>query len=382
MNYYCVSDIHGRYDFLLEGLKRIEFDLKKDKLFILGDVCNGGSESLKIYDFILNNQNSVTLLKGNHDIFLIKILKVFQEVLKYNDIFDALKKYVVNYVSGFEKNRDKACREQTCKYATTERRKICIQTYKNYVSLAKQYKIENFHYLVNFYESFFKTRKLMFELINNPSYDYETLINFISQCECIKTVFIKKEKWVMFHSRYSEKHESYPPLDCQLIDRLNRSYISNSVNYIYGHTPIPKVHSCFTREKLNYNKILKAIDYKNNKYFNIDVSHFGICFLNLKTLEEVYVGNSNNLMIQHNSCRFENFIIEDITEPYSRIKRFLIKYEDYFLALVVLNKKEKKLTFYEFCSLFQNLENHEFAINDEIDMKKILNIFLNTKNKL
>lgn len=314
MSHYCLSDIHGQYDLLTEGLQKIKFNSKKDKLFILGDICNLGPNSLKIYDFILNNKNSVTLLKGNHDIYLIEILKVYQQVLQYNDLYNILKIYVINYVSGFEKNREKACKEKVCKYATTERRKRCVETFKQYTTLAKKYKIEKAHLLVNFYESFFKIRKLMFELINNPAYDYEALINFINQCKSIKTITIKNEKWVMYHSRYSEHNMNHTTLKNQLVDRLKRSYFSKNINYVYGHFPIPKVYSNFTTKTLNYNKILKAIDYNNNKYYNIDVSHFGICFLKLETLEETYIGKTNNKQYVQINYNFDNYNIEDITE--------------------------------------------------------------------
>lgn len=377
MSHYCVSDVHGRYDLLMQGLNELSFNHKKDKLYILGDVCNIGPDSLKIYDFILNNQNSITLIKGNHDVFLVEILKAYQEVIKYPELLNILKEYVINYVSGFEKNRTQACRE-TSKYATTNRRKICVETFKKFVVMSKQINIENWHLLVSFYESFYNTRKLMLELVDNPYYDYNTLINFINQCKSIKSITINKEKWVMYHSRYSDKQNNHPNIKNQIIDRLNKSYNSNNVNYIYGHTPIPKLHTTFTNEILNYNLIFKAIDYKNNKYYNIDVSHYGICFFNLETLQEIYVGKCNDKKDFHSCFSVGNYTIEDITAPYSRIKRYLIKFKEYFLAIAIFNKKEKKFSAYEFCELFQESENEvELIIHDNLNMKDILNLFIN-----
>lgn len=41
---FIVGDLHGHYSKLIEGLKKINFDTEKDRLFCVGDLVDRGSE--------------------------------------------------------------------------------------------------------------------------------------------------------------------------------------------------------------------------------------------------------------------------------------------------------------------------------------------------
>lgn len=75
MKYYVVSDVHGFYTELNKALTDSGFfsDTKPNKLIVLGDLFDRGSEAEELQDFILKllEQDRVILVRGNHeDIFV------------------------------------------------------------------------------------------------------------------------------------------------------------------------------------------------------------------------------------------------------------------------------------------------------------------------
>lgn len=48
---YVVGDIHGCFSLLEAGLRKIKFDRSVDRLFLLGDLCDRGPESIKVLDY-------------------------------------------------------------------------------------------------------------------------------------------------------------------------------------------------------------------------------------------------------------------------------------------------------------------------------------------
>lgn len=71
---YVISDLHGEYDLFLKLLQEISFDKTNDKLYILGDVIDRGSQSIEILQHVYNNQDSIVLLKGNHEEMMVDCL--------------------------------------------------------------------------------------------------------------------------------------------------------------------------------------------------------------------------------------------------------------------------------------------------------------------
>lgn len=77
--YFIVSDIHSQYDLMMEALKKACFDMENDShiLIIAGDILDRGSQGDKTIRFIekLIINDRVLGVVGNHDEFLIKIIK-------------------------------------------------------------------------------------------------------------------------------------------------------------------------------------------------------------------------------------------------------------------------------------------------------------------
>lgn len=73
MSNYVMSDIHGDYKSFLKALKEINFK-NEDTLYIIGDVCDRGPQSLEIYEYIICHKN-IKLLRGNHEEMLLEAIK-------------------------------------------------------------------------------------------------------------------------------------------------------------------------------------------------------------------------------------------------------------------------------------------------------------------
>lgn len=68
---YAVGDIQGCYKEFDKGLKKINFNEKKDRLWISGDLINRGPDSLKTLERIYNIRSSVNIVLGNHDLHFL-----------------------------------------------------------------------------------------------------------------------------------------------------------------------------------------------------------------------------------------------------------------------------------------------------------------------
>lgn len=71
MSTYVISDIHGAYDAYMTLKAAVNYDSKKDRLYIIGDIFDGNTrypeDCLKILDDVIRD-NSITLLWGNHEL--------------------------------------------------------------------------------------------------------------------------------------------------------------------------------------------------------------------------------------------------------------------------------------------------------------------------
>ena len=67
---YVVGDIQGCFQTFLKLLEQIEYD-KNTRIILLGDVINRGPRSLELLRFIINNQDNIKIILGNHEIFAI-----------------------------------------------------------------------------------------------------------------------------------------------------------------------------------------------------------------------------------------------------------------------------------------------------------------------
>lgn len=71
---FVTGDIHGAHKALLQCFSRSGFDYKNDQLICLGDVCDGWSDSDKVFDELFKIKHLIYVL-GNHDLWAIEWAK-------------------------------------------------------------------------------------------------------------------------------------------------------------------------------------------------------------------------------------------------------------------------------------------------------------------
>jgi serine/threonine protein phosphatase 1 len=66
-----IGDIHGAYRALLQCLKRSGLDYRRDRLVVLGDICDGYPEVRECIDELIKIRDCI-LVTGNHDRWLFE----------------------------------------------------------------------------------------------------------------------------------------------------------------------------------------------------------------------------------------------------------------------------------------------------------------------
>jgi serine/threonine protein phosphatase 1 len=67
---YAIGDIHGAYKALIQCFERSKFDYKKDRLIVMGDVCDGYPDVKQCIDELLKVKHC-DLVIGNHDMWAL-----------------------------------------------------------------------------------------------------------------------------------------------------------------------------------------------------------------------------------------------------------------------------------------------------------------------
>lgn len=91
---YVCADIHGNRTALEEALQRVNFNSKVDRLFVMGDLIDRGSDNQYILDFFKNPFANST--RGNHEDMLLNRIHVY-----FNGVTDVSYKHAVE---GHEEN--------------------------------------------------------------------------------------------------------------------------------------------------------------------------------------------------------------------------------------------------------------------------------------
>jgi serine/threonine protein phosphatase 1 len=77
MRRFCIGDIHGAYQALMDVLFVSELNYKKDQLICLGDVADGWPEVPECFNELLKIKNLIYII-GNHDEWLLDWFKTGQ----------------------------------------------------------------------------------------------------------------------------------------------------------------------------------------------------------------------------------------------------------------------------------------------------------------
>jgi bis(5'-nucleosyl)-tetraphosphatase (symmetrical) len=89
MAIFAIGDIQGCYHELEHMLELIEFDKKKDKLWLVGDLVNRGADSLSVLRLIKSMGDAAITVLGNHDLHLLAVAAGVAE-LHHSDTLDEM----------------------------------------------------------------------------------------------------------------------------------------------------------------------------------------------------------------------------------------------------------------------------------------------------
>lgn len=70
---YAIGDIQGCYHAFQALLARVQFNPKRDSLWLVGDIINRGSGSLEVLRWCYQHQNIIKIVLGNHDLHALAV---------------------------------------------------------------------------------------------------------------------------------------------------------------------------------------------------------------------------------------------------------------------------------------------------------------------
>lgn len=84
MKTYCISDLHGHYDKLMNFVETLN---ENDKVFVLGDAVDKGPEAIKCLQYVMSD-NRFEMLLGNHEYMMYCLLSAEPHSYEYHKAYD------------------------------------------------------------------------------------------------------------------------------------------------------------------------------------------------------------------------------------------------------------------------------------------------------
>jgi bis(5'-nucleosyl)-tetraphosphatase (symmetrical) len=86
---YVIGDVQGCFTTLTRLLSRIDFDARRDRIWLVGDLVNRGPDSLRVLRWAKGMGPAVTAVLGNHDLHLLALAEGVREPRR-RDTLDAV----------------------------------------------------------------------------------------------------------------------------------------------------------------------------------------------------------------------------------------------------------------------------------------------------
>ncbi|MFP4597741.1 MAG: symmetrical bis(5'-nucleosyl)-tetraphosphatase [Persicimonas sp.] len=90
MALYAIGDIHGCFQTFQRLLRRIDFDPQSDRLWLTGDLINGGPASLEMLRWVVDHEDVAQTVLGNHDLHMLAVAAGAREMRKKDTFSEVL----------------------------------------------------------------------------------------------------------------------------------------------------------------------------------------------------------------------------------------------------------------------------------------------------
>ncbi|MBP6344445.1 MAG: symmetrical bis(5'-nucleosyl)-tetraphosphatase [Neisseriaceae bacterium] len=97
MAHYVIGDLQGCFDEFQALLNKLDFNYGKDSLWLTGDIVNRGPKSLETIRFIMQHEDCMQTVLGNHDLHLLAVYEGYGR-LKKGDTLDGILNAVDNKI--------------------------------------------------------------------------------------------------------------------------------------------------------------------------------------------------------------------------------------------------------------------------------------------
>lgn len=286
MSVYCIGDIHGNSEALKNLLKKISFNTIVDKLYILGDVVDGDNDGIDIIEWIINNKESVFLIKGNHESFLETAIIPTVIMIKENHLENLFQnlldtysyKLWTSFFNEFLKDRYgliTSCNQlfelDYDNYINLPKLSAWIRSTKKRRSIASTY-----YYFINNIKSDLQMN--LFNSLLAGIFPYRAIktINKILQMD-LSSIHLIKTFLSVLQTKYNFNYNSRNILlyhEYITSNHLKHTLGIKKTTILFGHTPVALMHRSINKEyfDFDYKKIFSYIDINNNCYYNLDLS--------------------------------------------------------------------------------------------------------------
>jgi len=88
---YAIGDVQGCLNAFLELIAAIDYDPRRDRLWLTGDLVNRGEDSIGVLRWCMAHEDGVVAILGNHDLHLLAVAEGFVPPHKKDTLTEILK---------------------------------------------------------------------------------------------------------------------------------------------------------------------------------------------------------------------------------------------------------------------------------------------------